>query len=201
MRKHSVGLILLVGFLLIGCAKKHELNEDYTVIVHDKESVWYRTDGVIDPLKGKEVPLIVDTDKIDHYKVYFNAETYTIIPRSGEFSYYPDVTILNGKYRVRLFDDSIEPYVSLSARFNPWVDAVYSNGAYSYVINYAYFSVTEGNLERFEHLLLVLSKDPELNYDVYYDDLCIYLMSKDSDFSSDYVALFNASSSITKLAP
>ena len=78
-----------------------------------------------------------------------------------------------------------------------WVDAVYSHGYWSYIANCnynAFDQTVKGNMEAI--FAAVLSKggrsfSTQFNFDIYFDEHCVYFMKHYDAFPNDYIDEFN----------
>jgi hypothetical protein len=158
-------------------------------------STWMeRDDGSLDPFNGKE-PAEIEShgEAVGDWQALFSS-SYSIVNMT---LFYGDVTASDGAKTVMLFDHGISPYLEASACPSSFVDAVYSGGVWSYVFNaYTINDGTGGVKEQDYAILYTIYHAESYPYTVYLSSDYIFLMSKDSHFSKDYIATFNVKEDI-----
>jgi hypothetical protein len=143
----------------------------------------------------------IDLFSSSSYRVFdffdFNRENTTM-----KFWYLPDVFYnpSTGSLKTKIIDiDSGYHSSSCTYHFSFEVSAVYSGNSFSYILDPRGATTTLFADEVYNYALFyghnlfrVIRYDDEFPYQVYFDKYYIYFMSKNADFSLDYLKEFNA---------
>lgn len=166
---------------------------------------YQRNDGSLDPFKGKKPAKVPNLNTHDEEWLEKNEKAFAPIKAmfpDDLYEYYPwtmlyldrpsEPTSLFPCFYDRLSDG---PWVRDSHWPNPFIDAVYSHGVWSYINNSQYMDYWKDNIPilmgRQVFAMVEFCTLEEFPYRVYFDDKAIYFMNRDEDFSNAYLKYFN----------
>lgn len=194
--------IFIILFLLTCCSFYNEKSINYEILgfenINDNielKTQWDREDGVIDPFSNLDIKILKKTNTYsyqflgENYKYYYSCD---ISENAGY--YYADVMKVDGKYRVRFFDNLTEPYNSYSSSPSAFIDGIESNGTFSYVLRKT--NSTLDIQKEYYALFYCIYHDDSLPYRVYFDSMSIYFISKDNNFNQSCIDILNNNSKI-----
>lgn len=203
MKKLFFMLLLPFIFILASCTKATniEIEKELDFIdfiktsglsyIENDDSFNGRRDGVDNPfVKEQAVSSVFDLTLDYHhdlYNKYFDNSIYTVVPTQEASSnkFYVDSYNENNEWKVKFFSMDEYYYSSIPSSF---VDDIFSNGVWSYALNAKYIgSVSKANFVRIFYAIL---NSKSLPYNIYYDEYCIYFMSKDKKFDQSYLNNF-----------